>query len=113
MEGLQGIFATASRDRVKRAVRSPLLAAARAASTPACPAPATITSYLFIDISFVIRKFNSKREHHYGTFPDRSLFNAADLFLALFAEGQHTQPYEKLYYRCEYHVDKQLRHHDG
>ncbi len=45
MLGLQGIWAMRSRFIVSRSVLAPILAAARAASQPACPAPTTITSY--------------------------------------------------------------------
>src|SRR5688572_27146178 len=42
--GLQGMCATVSRDRVHSPTRHPIRAAAYAASTPAWPAPTTITS---------------------------------------------------------------------
>ncbi|MBA7529291.1 hypothetical protein ES705_21487 [subsurface metagenome] len=45
IEGLQGIRATLSILEVIRSVFAPILAAARAASQPAWPAPTTITSY--------------------------------------------------------------------
>ena len=43
-EGLQDIMAILSKYIVNSAVFSPILADARAASTPACPAPTTIIS---------------------------------------------------------------------
>jgi hypothetical protein len=46
--------ATLSRFIVSRSVFDPILAAARAASHPACPAPITITSY----ISFITTTAN-------------------------------------------------------
>ena len=45
IEGLQGIFATASKLIENISVFIPILAQASAASTPACPAPTTATSY--------------------------------------------------------------------
>ena len=44
MAGLQGVMATFSGVRVISRVRQPMRAAARAASQPAWPPPATITS---------------------------------------------------------------------
>ena len=44
-EGLHGIKATISKLIVKSNVLTPIRAAAKAASEPACPAPTTITSY--------------------------------------------------------------------
>lgn len=44
MEGLQGILATASRLMVKITTEHPRRAAAKAASTPAWPAPITAMS---------------------------------------------------------------------
>ena len=44
MAGLQGMFPTESKLMVKTAVSQPSLAAARAASMPAWPAPMTATS---------------------------------------------------------------------
>src|SRR6185295_10752335 len=46
--GLHGMWATVSRVRVQIATLHPRRAAAYAASTPACPAPITITSNLFM-----------------------------------------------------------------
>jgi len=43
---LHGISAMLSIESVARSVFSPIRAAASAASTPACPAPMTITSYV-------------------------------------------------------------------
>ena len=45
MDGLQGIIAIFSSERVAINVLHPIRAEARAASIPACPAPITITSY--------------------------------------------------------------------
>ncbi len=45
IDGLQGIKATISRLIVSKSVFVPIRAEASAASTPACPAPITITSY--------------------------------------------------------------------
>ena len=58
IDGLQGIKAIESKDIVTTNVLWPILAVARAASQPACPAPTTITSYFpasncFIWISFL------------------------------------------------------------
>ena len=44
--GLHGIFASVSKLITKAAVFFPILAAASAASQPACPAPITTTSYV-------------------------------------------------------------------
>ena len=43
--GLHGMDATVSRESVHTPTRHPMRAAANAASTPACPAPTTMTSY--------------------------------------------------------------------
>ena len=47
MDGLQDIWAMVSKLWLKSRVLAPVLAAARAASQPACPPPITITSYSF------------------------------------------------------------------
>src|SRR5580698_9503710 len=53
--GLQLIWATVSILPVNRRVEAPMRDAASAASTPACPAPHTITSYRILLISNLIR----------------------------------------------------------
>ncbi len=50
MEGLQGMAAILSMSMVSKRVLQPMRAAARAASHPACPAPTTMTSYLFLKV---------------------------------------------------------------
>src|ERR1051326_809840 len=47
MAGLHGMCATVSLVSVQRATSRPMRAAAQAASTPACPAPMTMTSWYF------------------------------------------------------------------
>ena len=62
--GLHGMCATVSRDRVHSPTLQPSRAAANAASTPACPAPITITS-----------------KRHHGCDADRGLHvHLTDLF---------------------------------
>ena len=48
MAGLQGISAILSKFKEHRRTFAPSLAAAIAASHPACPAPTTIQSYVFL-----------------------------------------------------------------
>ena len=53
MDGLHGIFAMDSKDIVNKTVSIPVLAAASAASIPACPAPIMEISVIF-DILCII-----------------------------------------------------------
>ena len=55
--GLQLIFAMVSMFMVIRITLEPIVAAACAASQPACPAPITITSYSFFMLLFHVERF--------------------------------------------------------
>src|SRR5215471_1076986 len=62
--GLHGMCAIVSVESVQIATSRPMRAAAHAASTPACPAPITITSYEFMTYLFPYTEALEDRPQH-------------------------------------------------